>query len=99
MTATRARCTFALTTVTLLAAGCERPAAETPVRADVAARPSATRVVAERPTRATVRRLAEAPGQIEASESTPIHARISGYVRDVQVDIGSEVKRGQVLAE
>jgi HlyD family secretion protein len=34
-----------------------------------------------------------------AVETTPIHAKIAGYVRNVSVDIGSEIKKGQVLAE
>ena len=38
-------------------------------------------------------------GRIEASEQTPIHARIIGYVAKVNADLGDRVKKGQVLAE
>ncbi|WP_165074388.1 efflux RND transporter periplasmic adaptor subunit [Paludisphaera rhizosphaerae] len=51
------------------------------------------------PERATVRRIAEQPGQIESVELTPIHAKLAGYVQTVLVDIGDRVKAGQVLAE
>jgi HlyD family secretion protein len=58
-----------------------------------------TRVEVVRPTRQTVRRTVEEPGQIVAFQTTPIHARIVGYVRDVRVDIGARVKKGDVLIE
>src|SRR5262249_48829636 len=32
-------------------------------------------------------------------ETTPVHAKLAGYVQTVNVDIGSEIKKGQVLAE
>src|SRR5204863_439020 len=43
--------------------------------------------------------ITEQPGQIEAAEVTPIYAKLSGYAREVAVDIGDRVKKGQVLAE
>ena len=39
------------------------------------------------------------PGTLQAYVSTPIHARVSGYVKSWSVDIGTRVKTGQVLAE
>jgi RND family efflux transporter MFP subunit len=47
----------------------------------------------------TVRRTTEEPGQIEAAETTPLHSKLAGYAETVAVDIGDEVKKGQVLAE
>src|ERR1700760_3327239 len=41
----------------------------------------------------------ELPGRLEAYARAPIYARISGYVKSYNVDIGSKVKAGQVLAE
>ncbi|HXZ09365.1 MAG TPA: efflux RND transporter periplasmic adaptor subunit [Paraburkholderia sp.] len=38
------------------------------------------------------------PGRLEAFESAPIYARVSGYLKSWQVDIGSPVKAGQELA-
>jgi RND family efflux transporter MFP subunit len=62
--------------------------AETPLRVEVV-----------KPERHTVQRTVGEPGEIEAYETTPIYAKIAGYLHKVNVDIGSEVKKGQVLAE
>jgi multidrug efflux pump subunit AcrA (membrane-fusion protein) len=37
------------------------------------------------------------PARIEAFEHTPLFAKLPGYVETVDVDIGDNVKRGQVL--
>jgi RND family efflux transporter MFP subunit len=60
---------------------------------------AAMRVEVVKPERHTVQRSVGEPGQLLAVETTPIHAKIDGYVRSVSVDIGSEIKKGQVLAE
>src|SRR5581483_55835 len=39
------------------------------------------------------------PGAVEAYNSAPIFARVSGYLRKWYVDIGTPVKAGQVLAD
>ncbi|PQO44619.1 efflux RND transporter periplasmic adaptor subunit [Blastopirellula marina] len=39
------------------------------------------------------------PGEIEADEETVIYPRTSGYLRKWHVDIGDQVKAGQLLAE
>ena len=39
------------------------------------------------------------PGNIQATEQTPINARTTGYVKRRYVDIGSKVTAGQLLAE
>ena len=38
------------------------------------------------------------PGHLDAWISTPIHARVGGYLKSWSVDIGEKVKAGQVLA-
>ncbi|KAF1009457.1 MAG: Multidrug resistance protein MdtE [Luteibacter sp.] len=38
------------------------------------------------------------PGHLDAWISTPIHARVGGYLKKWNVDIGDKVKAGQVLA-
>ncbi len=58
-----------------------------------------TKVEIAKPTRATVRKTIEQPGQVEAAETSPIHARTVGLVKLVKVDIGDRVAEGQVLAE
>jgi RND family efflux transporter MFP subunit len=76
-------------------AGCER---STDKKAGLSAQP-VTRVEVVRPERHTVQRAVGEPGQLEAYETTPVHAKIAGFVRSVSVDIGYEIKKGQVLAE
>ena len=39
------------------------------------------------------------PGRLEAYTQAQIYARVSGYLKDLKVDIGQPVKAGQVLAE
>ncbi|MGZ3274496.1 MAG: efflux RND transporter periplasmic adaptor subunit [Caulobacteraceae bacterium] len=39
------------------------------------------------------------PAQLQAFENAGIHSRVSGYLKDWKVDIGTAVKRGQLLAE
>jgi multidrug efflux pump subunit AcrA (membrane-fusion protein) len=51
------------------------------------------------PERQVIRQTVEQPGQIEGFEQTPLYAKISGYVRKWNVDMGDRVKAGQVLAE
>jgi multidrug efflux pump subunit AcrA (membrane-fusion protein) len=88
-------------------AGCQRPvaapvAAGGPPAAEAATGgpPVATAVRVVRPERKTVRRPIEQPGfNIEAFQETPLYAKISGYVRKWNVDIGDRVKADQVLAE
>ena len=52
-----------------------------------------------RPERRDIRRGVDEPGQVEAFEVTEIHAKIAGYVRTWHVNIGSKIKKNQVLAE
>jgi HlyD family secretion protein len=76
-------------------AGCNQ---STEVKADQASGPAVPRVEAVKPERATIRRSTEQPGQIEAFEVTAIYAKVSGYVEKWTVDIGTKVKKNQVLA-
>src|SRR4051812_9781376 len=74
------------------AAGCQRPSAAAPQpQQPTAEQPGraepAVRLV--KPERKTVRHPIEQPGfNIEAFQQTPLYAKISGYVRKWQVDIG-----------
>jgi HlyD family secretion protein len=78
-----------------LATGCERPSegkagsVDQPVRL----------VEIVHPERHTIRRSVGVPGELQAFQTTPVHAKIAGYVKDWTVNIGSKVKKGQVLAE
>lgn len=69
------------------------------------------RVTTIKPQRKTIVRETREPGQIEAFQSTPLYAKVPGYVRRYYVDIGDAVKgpyydtsgqlveHGQLLAE
>jgi RND family efflux transporter MFP subunit len=85
----------ALAALAVTSAGCGHATAQ---KAGHAAAPAVTRVEVVRPARATIRRAAMEPGQIEAYEVTPIHAKVAGYVQTWNADIGARVKKGQVLA-
>lgn len=80
-------------------AGCGKPTGGAVPTSGTAHAPPAARVTTVTPERTTIRRTSEQPGQIEAVEVTPVHAKLAGYVRSVSVDIGDRVKKGQVMAE
>lgn len=77
--------------------GCAQQMEETPPRG--ADDGPVIRVTTVSPERMTLRRVTEEPGRVEPFESAPIHAKLAGYVKVVNVDIGDKVTRGQVLAE
>jgi RND family efflux transporter MFP subunit len=79
--------------------GCGHPAGGPVARAEAPAASPAVRVSVVKPEQATIRRITEEPGHIEAIETTPVYAKLAGYVQTVSVDYGDSVKRGQVLAE
>jgi RND family efflux transporter MFP subunit len=79
--------------------GCYRPAPPPPATAE-APEKEFPKVAVIKPQRKTVRRSIKRPGyNIEAYQSTALYAKISGYVRKWNVDIGDPVRRDQVLAE
>jgi RND family efflux transporter MFP subunit len=88
-------------------AGCKQPAPEAVGTERQLTQPAtdsgAERAVAvTRPARQAVRHPIEQPGfNIEAFQETPLFPRITGYVGtwDPALDIGKEVRKGQVLAE
>ncbi len=81
-----------------MAGGCQRPqAADAPRQPAVPADGKARTV---RPQRKTVVHTIEQPSfNIEAYQETPLYAKISGYVRKWNVDLGDHVTKGQILAE
>ena len=52
-----------------------------------------------RPARQTLALTIEQPGRVEAFEQTPMYAKIAGYVKEVRVEIGNRVHKGDLLAE
>jgi multidrug efflux pump subunit AcrA (membrane-fusion protein) len=85
-----------------LSAGCQQPKASSESAAGEAKEGSGARpkVTIVRPERKTVRRSIKRPGyNIEAYQSTPLYAKISGYVKKWYFDIGDPVRQDQILAE
>lgn len=79
--------------------GCDRPSKIAPQsdRPKTVASESTVSIV--RPERKTVRHPIEQPGfNIEAFQETPLYAKITGYVRKWNVDIGDPVRKDDVLA-
>ncbi|AMV20158.1 Efflux pump periplasmic linker BepF [Planctomyces sp. SH-PL14] len=70
--------------------GCQRTAAPTESTAAAGELPP-IRVVPIRPARKTLRRIVELPGRVEAYEVAPLHAKVTGYVESIPVDIGDSV--------
>jgi HlyD family secretion protein len=64
-----------------------------------AAAGNAVRVDTIRPSRADMQRISQAtPAELLPFEKTDLYAKISGYLKDIQVDYGSRVRKGQLLA-
>jgi HlyD family secretion protein len=90
-------------------AGCNRP----PAPAAGGAAPAAPQVTVVKPEQRPVRREVEQPGTVLAFEETVLHAKIPGFVGSIAadpdkndrpeydrlIDIGSRVRKDQVLAE
>lgn len=93
-----------------LLTGCDPTSATSATNANESAH-GVMRVTPIKPTRKTLVRTSEQPGQIEAFEETAIHAKLAGFVKKVHVDIGDKVtgpsristdqpeQPGQILAE
>jgi RND family efflux transporter MFP subunit len=75
-----------------------RVKAKSTLRADNAALAVPT-VSVVRPERSAPAQEIVLPGNIQAYSSAPIYARTNGYLKRWYVDIGSRVKKGQLLAE
>lgn len=102
------RCSV-LVLLPVLVTGCQRDANPA---GDVSAREAtALRVTPVKAERKSLSRRTEQPGEIEAFETAPLWAKVTGYVRKVHVDIGDHVsgpkfdsdgkltEPGQLLAE
>jgi RND family efflux transporter MFP subunit len=74
--------------VVLLASGCKE--------APPAAAPTAAAVVSVR--RGSLASTLTVAGQFQAYQQVDLHAKVSGYIRSIKVDIGDLVHNGEVLA-
>jgi RND family efflux transporter MFP subunit len=62
-------------------------------------RNAATAVVAEKPQKGQPAQEVQLPGNVRAFMDAPIYARTNGYLRHWYADIGTRVRKGQLLAE
>src|SRR5262245_10988785 len=86
--------------IPLLLTGCGRTPANTTQAPAAPSGPGAPlAVTVGKPERHELRRTVEQPGHIEAFAETPLLAKVPGFVKSVNVDIGDRVKTGEVLAE
>lgn len=58
-----------------------------------------TTVIVINPAKKDANRTLELPGRFEAFSTAPIYARVPGYLKSWNVDIGTQVKAGQLLGE
>ena len=66
---------------------------------DVEALGDVTRVEVILPRAGGVKRVCVQPGTLEPFESADLYAKVSGFLAEQSVDIGSRVKKGQLLAK
>jgi RND family efflux transporter MFP subunit len=84
----------------LAGAGCDHSSKGAPnTKGEAAAGQQPVTVTVVSPQRASIRRTIRQPGTIQAFEQTPIFAKIAGYVQKWHVDIGDQVRQGDLLAE
>jgi RND family efflux transporter MFP subunit len=82
----------------VVAAGCVLGCAKESTGANPAEEARILRVVVATPAPVEGEETVELPGTLEPWEDALLYARVTGYLQSVSVDIGSEVKAGEVLA-
>lgn len=63
------------------------------------AKPSGVKVDVVKPHQGGLERTSIQPGSIHAYEAAELYAKVSGYLAKLHVDIGDQVKAGQILVE
>jgi RND family efflux transporter MFP subunit len=87
------RCALSLLALVLTAAtGCHRSAASSDPAAQLPVAP------VELPVRAPLSKQLEVAGELIPYQEVELHAKVSGYIKHIYVDIGDHVRQGQVLA-
>jgi HlyD family secretion protein len=78
------------------ASAAERPGQRS--AADSESHPDGVRVEVIKPHRGGIERTTTQPGTVESFESARLFSKVSGYLKEQNVDIGDRVQRGDVLA-
>lgn len=87
---------IALCSLALLAAGCSGPSAAAPRAADAVA--EATSVTVVKAERTPLERAVTVTGTLAAEEQVMLSLKVTGRLEEMLVDLGSPVRRGQVIA-
>jgi HlyD family secretion protein len=83
-----------------LVAGCQQsPDAGANAAAQKAGDAEPPAITMVKPQRRTLQRTVELPGTVQAFQETPLYAKIAGYVKTWNKDIGAAVNEGEILAE
>src|SRR6266487_559252 len=90
----RSRCWLA---ISLLLTGCSGPYSSPTVAAKTAGKPTPVRVFEI--SLETIPEIITATGELSAEDTATISAKVAGRVEKLNVDLGSVVEQGQVLAE
>jgi len=88
-----------LTTLAALVAGCKRPPKEGAATQEVQAEQPPVGATFERVQGKMLEQSIELSGTLAAAESSEVASLVAGAVREVHVDVGSRVKRGDPLIE
>jgi membrane fusion protein (multidrug efflux system) len=87
-------CTCVLMVITI--AACNQPVTKTAAADSATVKTDSVKVFIL--TQDSAKRSLSLPGELLANENAEIHAKTQGYIRKLNVDIGSTVHKGQVLA-
>jgi len=79
-----------------VSAGCTSPASPNPVHAEPASALLEVKVV--NPKRQTTTRTITLTANVEAFEQVSLYAKVAGYLKTINVDIGDRVRNGELLA-
>ena len=85
---------LALILLSTLVSGCRHTAAEAPSSVS-----SVPEVHVVKPQRRNLTCTVEQPGFVQAYEETAIYSKVSGFIKHYYVDIGQQVKKGDLLVE
>jgi RND family efflux transporter MFP subunit len=89
---------FAVSIALLVSSGCSRSSGVASAEAGQSfSAPAASRVTAAQPSKKTLERHTTQPGRIEAFEEAPLYSKVTGYTKEVLVDIGDAVVKDQTL--
>jgi RND family efflux transporter MFP subunit len=82
--------------IALALAGCSSPAPASVAHAEAAPTPLQMKLV--KPKRERVTRTIALTANVEAYEQVSLYAKVAGYLKTVNVDIGDRVRKGELLA-